>query len=227
MPFVNSSDSYIIQELPEFLPTTGIKLSDLRKYWIHKNKKNDRDLVRLLFFITVLLELKSSNIPGSIAELGVYQGNSAKIFRALCPERDLYLFDTFTGFDKRDCEVERASPGGFETSLEEVREFLGAHDKTHYLKGYFPQTTSQLSSNIRFALVHLDADLYHPTKSGLEFFYDKLEPGGFLILHDHNTPHWKGVNQATLGFFADKPETMIHIPDKGGTTLIRKEPIQP
>ena len=74
----------------------------------------------------------------------------------------------------------------------------------------------------RFALVHLDADLYEPTKAGLEYFYDKLEPGGFLILHDYGSPHWPGVLRAAQEFFANKPEKLIRIPDRSGSSLIRK-----
>ena len=36
-----------------------------------------------------------------------------------------------------------------------------------------------------FALVHLDCDLYAPMRAGLEFFYPKLVPGGFMIIHDY------------------------------------------
>ena len=68
----------------------------------------------------------------------------------------------------------------------------------------------------------LDADLYQPTKTGLEYFYEKLEVGGFLILHDYNNPRWPGVMQAAQEFFSDKPETPIQIPDKSGSSIIRK-----
>ena len=84
--FINSSDTYVIQRLPTFLPQTGIKLTQLREYWIHQNEdNNDKDLIRLLFLIATMEELKISNIPGSLAEVGVYRGNSAKLFHSLCP----------------------------------------------------------------------------------------------------------------------------------------------
>jgi len=214
----------VIQHLPEFLSNTDIKLSELREQWIHRNEdNNDKDLIRLLFLITTVEELKKSNIPGSLAEVGVYRGNSAKIFHLLCPERNLYLFDTFSGFDQRDCESENAISGGFcNTSVEQVREFIGTSDNVHYFQGYFPETTSQLESCTRFALVHIDVDLYQPTKASLEYFYDKLEPGGFLILHDYGNPRWPGVLRAAQEFFADKPEKPIRIPDKSGSSIIRK-----
>jgi len=169
--FVNSSGTYVIQQLPDFFSKTDINLSELREYWIYQNKdNNDKDLIRLLFLITTVEELKKSNILWSLAEVGVYRGNSAKVLNSLCPERDLYLFDTFTGFDEKDCESENADPGGFSnTSIGQVRDFIGTQDNIHYLQGYFPETTSQLDPDARFALVHIDVDLYQPTKACLEY----------------------------------------------------------
>ena len=207
-----------------FFSKTDINLSELREYWIYQNKdNNDKDLIRLLFLITTVEELKKSSIPGSLAEVGVYRGNSAKVLNSLCPERDLYLFDTFSGFDEKDCESENADPGGFSnTSIGQVQEFIGTQDNIHYLQGYFPETTRQLDPDARFALVHIDVDLYQPTKACLEYFYDKLEPGGFLILHDYGNPRWPGVLRAAQEFFSGKPEKLVWIPDKSGSGLIRR-----
>ena len=105
---------------------------------------------------------------------------------------------------------------------EQVKEFVGTKDNIHYFQGRFPETAQRMDPATRFALVHLDADLYEPTKAGLEYFYDKLEPGGFLILHDYGSPHWPGVLRAAQEFFANKPEKLIRIPDRSGSSLIRK-----
>lgn len=53
-------------------------------------------------------EIIRKGIPGSLAELGVYQGHFASNINALFPDRTLYLFDTFNGFNtgqlEADCE---------------------------------------------------------------------------------------------------------------------------
>ena len=38
----------------------------------------------------------------------------------------------------------------------------------------------------QYALVHLDADLYSPQFSGLQYFYPRMTPGGVIIIHDCN-----------------------------------------
>ncbi|MEI3169120.1 MAG: TylF/MycF/NovP-related O-methyltransferase [Lachnospiraceae bacterium] len=51
--------------------------------------------------------IKEQDIPGSIAELGVYRGDIAWQLNALFPERELLLFDTFQGFDAKDVKTEK------------------------------------------------------------------------------------------------------------------------
>ena len=51
--------------------------------------------------------VSEGNIPGDIAELGVYRGNIAWQLNALFPDRQLLLFDTFEGFSRKDIQIEK------------------------------------------------------------------------------------------------------------------------
>lgn len=51
--------------------------------------------------------LTDLGISGNIAELGCYQGDLSWQLNVLMPERKLYLFDTFEGFDARDIAREQ------------------------------------------------------------------------------------------------------------------------
>jgi hypothetical protein len=77
------------------------------------------------------------SISGDIVELGVYKVNSAKVLHEIIgPERTLYLFDTFAGFDKRDVTGidGRANRSAFQdTSLEAVRNFVRYNRRRVYL----------------------------------------------------------------------------------------------
>jgi O-methyltransferase len=74
-----------------------------------------------------------------------------------------------------------------------------------------------------FAFDMLDVDLFNPTISGLGFFYDRVNSGGYIFIHDYNSPEsdW-AVLRATNEFMKDKPEKMIEIPDMGGSVIFRK-----
>lgn len=47
------------------------------------------------------------NINGNVAECGVFKGDSAKFINKFFPDRKLYLFDTFEGFDDKDIAAEK------------------------------------------------------------------------------------------------------------------------
>jgi O-methyltransferase len=108
-----------------------------------------------------------------------------------------------------------------DTSLEKVRNFVGT-ECVEYVVGRFPGSLSTTRISDRFAIVHLDCDLYQPTAAALDFFYPRLSPGGLFFLHDYSSGHWNGCARAIDDFFKDKPERPVLIPDKSGTAVIVK-----
>lgn len=204
-----------------FKPSLGY----LRPLWRYGRRGNNHtDQVRLFFFMQNITRLEKRGIPGAFAELGVFKGSSARILRELAPARDLYLLDTFSGFSDADADADLSvSAGGdYACDLPEVKAFVGESPNIHYCPGLFPGTASMIPDQARFALVHLDCDLYEPIKSALKFFYPRLNAGGMLIVHDYAGTAWPGVRQAVDEFFADKPEHPVVIPDRSGTAVLMK-----
>jgi O-methyltransferase len=227
IPLADASGSYAVQHLPEWMAKTGFDFPRWRDLWTARNSHNDRaDLVRLVMFIENAHLIEAEGVAGSIAELGVYKGTTAKLLHELFPGRRLWLFDTFAGFDERDLGTSSGAPAATfrfdDTSLEAVLRHIGPSADVHPCVGYFPETTSAVPGDERFALVHVDADLKKPTADALEYFYPRLAPGGFMILHDYGSRAWPGVVDAVDAFFADKPECIIRIPDKSGTAVMRR-----
>jgi O-methyltransferase len=187
------------------------------------------DKERFITFWLQVNRLKAVVPDGAFAELGVYRGESAQILHKLDPERKLYLFDTFEGFDASDLEGEQGEPMTYstasfaDTNKELVRERLGSSDKIIIVEGNFA-TTKHIAENERFALVNLDADLARPTAEALQFFYPRLLPGGVIFIHDYN-PKWPGLMQAVDDFLATIPEEGIAIPDRDCSLLIVKNKV--
>ena len=152
--------------------------------------------------------LLQRKVPGDVAELGVYKGDTAWKLNLLFPDRKLYLFDTFAGFDPRDIAKEessgysRAQVGDFgDTSERAVLTRLPYPEQAIIRKGFFPETAKGLEE-ASFCLVSLDADLYAPLLAGLEYFYPRLSPGGMICLHDYGNPRFSGAAQAVADYEA-------------------------
>ncbi len=107
-----------------------------------------------------------------------------------------------------------------DTSLEGVRSLVGAENVT-YVEGFFPESADRITLPAQIAVAHVDCDLHDPMAAALERFYPRMAPGGIMLLHDYGSGHWPGATQAIDGFFADKLEKPIVMPDKSGTAVIR------
>ena len=201
---------------------------ELKSFWMQGNEfNNSGDITRLYVLYQNLRALDERVIPGALAELGVYKGNSAKILHIVSPARKLYLFDTFEGFDSRDVNAESqqlpVNDQAFkDTSLEAVQAFVGMDQKIVYCKGWFPDTAAMVETGEKFALVHIDCDLGQAVAAALEFFYSRMSPGGLIIVHDYSSGWWKDVKPAVDFFMVDKPETPILLPDKSGSVVIAR-----
>jgi O-methyltransferase len=152
---------------------------------------------------------RTANIPGHIAELGVYRGGTARLICEVKGDRELHLFDTWSGLPDATQSDERFQGGSFISSYEQTRDYLKAYPGVHYHKGFFPSTAAGLE-DLKFSFVHLDGDLYESTLSGLQWFYPRLSNGGMLISHDYYGPT-HGAGKAFEEFFADKPECFVEL----------------
>jgi hypothetical protein len=151
----------------------------------------------------------AEKIQGDLAEVGVYQGASAKLICEMrAPGKTLHLFDTFKGLPDPGDHDTGFIAGEYECSLESVKHYLRKYGNVHFYKGYFPGTAGPVEDRV-FSFVNLDVDLYESTRGALEFFYPRLTAGGILLSHDYNTQ--VGVRRAFDEFFADKPEPIIRL----------------
>lgn len=187
------------------------------------------DKVRFFNLWFQIRRLDEEKIPGHLAELGVYKGETARLLRHASPNRSLYLFDTFHGFPASDLVGEQGEAATYtsenfaDTSVNKVLQFIGPSEKVHICEGYFPDTTHGLEDQ-QFALVNMDADLYKPTLEGLKFFYPRLSPGGVLLVHDHDD-RWPGLQNAVREFGDHIPEVFIPLPDMSSTVMLVKNKI--
>lgn len=179
------------------------------------------DPVRYGTIYLSLRQIFESGISGEMAECGVYKGDTSRFLHEIFPDRRLYLFDTFRGFDPRDSDV--ASDERFvDTSEKSVLSNIGDTSNIIIRKGYFPETASGLEDR-QFCFVMVDFDKYDPTLAALEFFYPRVPSGGFIFVHDYNSPESSWACSRALNLFlSDKPENPVAIPDAWGTALFRK-----
>lgn len=214
-------------------------LISINNYWIMKGKYDKkmpeiRSLIKRIKSETNFLlndwealqiylgVQKTAKVSGSIAEVGVFMGGSAKLIaHANSSQKKIHLFDTFEGLPslhKYDNQNQFHS-GQFASSFEKVQAYLSSHPEIHFYKGLFPSTATPVESE-KFSFIHIDVDLYETTLACLNFFYPRMTKGAILISHDYI---WAdGVRKAFEEFFADKPEPVIELDFIGSQCLVVK-----
>jgi hypothetical protein len=187
--------------------------------------ENEGDISRFYFFCLAFDQLIKEGVRGDLVELGTYKGNTATMLAGMARRMGTtaWILDTFEGFHPADLTgLDASLPVQFkDTSLDAVRALVG-EENVRYIKGYFPESAAQLPDGLQFALVHIDCDLYQPISHALQYFYPRLLPGGYLIVHDYASLAWQGAEQAVDEFFSDKPEAIVPLTDGGGSMVIRK-----
>jgi O-methyltransferase len=182
------------------------------------------DYVRLSQLDLAIHEIKFHDIPGDVAEVGVYKGAFARVLNEALPDRNLYLFDTFEGFDPDQKQSEKQNHGlkndeDFrDTSVDYVLGQMPHPGRCIIRKGLFPATAVGLEDR-RFSFVSLDPDLYEPTLAGLEYFFDRMSRGGFIFVHDYNNDSYPGVKKAVLEFSERRGVPFIPVTDFCGTAI--------
>ncbi|CAN5288729.1 TylF/MycF/NovP-related O-methyltransferase [soil metagenome] len=177
-------------------------------------------------------DLHERNIGGAVAEVGVYQGNFAALLNHHFPDRTLYLFDTFEGFDPRDVHIDRTQgwtsiPQDFDgTSIATVMGKLPHWNKVKIQAGWFPESAKGCEHET-FCLVSIDVDLYQPILAALKWFYPRLNPGGYLLVHDYNNDEYLGVKHALREFGKETGVTWSLLPDRRGSAVITKGDVSP
>jgi hypothetical protein len=219
-----------------------MKNKKMEKFTIDNSKKWDyengyyltSEIGRIGKFLNHLeIYKKIINLPGEVLEFGVYKGTSfvrLLSFRDLLEHqysRKIIGFDAFGKFPdnltkESDVEfVERfEKSGGLGISKDELDQHLKNKGTSNYqlVAGDIRNTLPEFLKNnpsLKIALLHIDVDVYEPTKLILESLYDRLVVGGVLMLDDYGTV--AGETQAVDEFFVHmKPEIFkpkyYHIP---------------
>jgi len=155
---------------------------------------------RLHNFRRLIERVIRSDIPGDIIETGVWRGGASILARAVLKawnvtDRRIIVADSFQGLPPPDAEKWPADRGSdlhgyadLAVSLEQVQANFASFglldEQVVFLKGWFRDTMPLVSSKA-LAIIRLDGDMYESTTDPLVHLYDRLSPGGWVIIDDY------------------------------------------
>lgn len=160
------------------------------------------------------------DIPGDFIETGVWRGGACiyarAIFKAWGQDRRVWVADSFQGLPKPDARYvwDRGDKHHKNPVLaisraaveENFRKYDLLDDQVAFLEGWFKDTLPTAPIE-RLAVLRLDGDMYQSTMDALMALYDRVSPGGHVIVDDHGAV--EGCAKAVEDFLAARGEKVV------------------
>jgi O-methyltransferase len=134
----------------------------------------------------------------NLAECGVCDGLT--IFFALsgAPGSKAYLYDAWAPMkDESLLASEKSLTGSYSyLDVENTRRNLARFaPRTVWNKGFIPEVFASADNPKTLIWLHIDLNSAKPTVQALEFFYDRIAPGGVILFDDYA---WEGYEDTRL-----------------------------
>jgi len=189
------------------------------------------------YSLVQIAEIASKSFPNlDIAECGVWKGHSAWMIANIFSKNNFtgtfHIFDSFEGglSDKSVKDknlVRNMTPDEVKIEKEifssqelEVAGVLSEFNFVSLHAGWIPEKFHEVDKSI-FSFVHIDVDLYQPTQASLQFFWDRLTKGGYVVVDDYGSSQFPGATMAVDEFLAiHKPSFFYKVP-MGGCFIIK------
>lgn len=192
---------------------------------------------RILAVIDAVRYCVARRVPGAFAECGVWRGGSCLAMVLTLQElgvsdRDIYLYDTFTGMTEpgyadvseldgpalsiwRKAKQDGLQPweevfGPAVFNQSSVRSLLAEtrypDDRLRLIRGRVEETLPAAAPD-ELALLRLDTDWYESTRHELIHLFPRLSKSGVLIIDDYG--HWQGARRAVDEYFSSAHPTLL------------------
>lgn len=179
------------------------------------------------------------SVGGDVLEIGSWRGGSGTLIaRAIAgaagargsadatPARRIILADTFAGVVKAG-ERDTYYKGGehANTSVDLVRGLLdrAGVPEVELLPGIFPEDRGDEIADRRFALCHIDVDVYQSARDSFEWAWPRMVSGGVVVFDDFGFYGCEGVtayvHELASGMSDDRP---VVIPSLSGQAIVTR-----
>ena len=168
---------------------------------------------------------KILNIPGEILECGVFKGISLikfLTFREILENsgsRKIYGFDVFGKYPRSKLSTDKKFIKEWELEAGnginkiELEKILSKKNFSNFelIKGNVLNTLPRFlkkKPQLKISLLHLDMDIYEPTKFALNLLFDRVVRGGIILIDDYPVEY--GAIKAVDEFIKKNKEIKIN-----------------
>jgi O-methyltransferase len=164
------------------------------------------------------------HVPGDFVECGVNRGGYSRLIVDYVDLRNstkkFFLLDTFAGLVPKYLTEEERQRGLMEAyqyteCYEAVKLLFSDVPNVVIVKGAVPDTLPQITSK-SVAFVSIDMNCVEPEIAAATFLWDRLSPGGTIVLDDYGHPLHIAQKQAFDKFAAEHGVAILSLPTAQG-----------
>lgn len=161
------------------------------------------------------------HLTGDFVECGVWRGTSVAIIcQALGFDKCGKTWWLYDVFDHKDGDLHGKLPDMGEDLYDYVVRRFQQYSNVRIVKGYVPDSFVQGIPE-QISLLHIDMNNAPAEMAALKAMWDRVVPGGIVLLDDYG---WVGYVEQTLAertFFAQRGYSVLELPTGQGLVLKR------
>lgn len=148
------------------------------------------------------LAMRLATVAGDVMEVGVWRGGTGGLLAAACAQittdKRVFLCDTFRGVVKAG-DRDTLYKGGehSDATLDDVVALLRQLNLTNaaIVTGVFPDDTGPELAARRFALCHIDVDVYASARAVFEWVTPRMSQYGLVVFDDYGFRGCEGITR--------------------------------
>ncbi len=168
------------------------------------------------------------SVPGDFVELGVYRGLTTGFVADYLDfgkiGKKWYLYDIFAALPRDlandDWVTDIYDDIDQDSWYQSVVDRFKPYSNIEVIKGRVPDTLAQKSPE-RIAFMHVDMNSAKAEVAALEILFDRVSPGGIILLDDFGWTVAKQSQSEEISFFQKKSHMIMEIPTGQGLVIKR------
>lgn len=163
---------------------------------------------------------RGMQLEGDFVECACYRGITAHIVcdyvQLAESAKHYYLYDLFEHSPEM---IHHAMPGHSPDLYEWVKNRFAHWERVHVTKGYLPDSLRTVSPS-KISFLHVDVSDNYPAALGIvEELYDRVCPGGTIVLEGYGWMAYGKLKRAYDPFFAGKGAMVLELPTGQGLVI--------
>ena len=159
------------------------------------------------------------SVPGDFVECGCYKGISARIIADIVSfaelDRRYFLYDLF---EHNAAMPHHHMPEHSESLVKEVRARFAGMENVIITQGRVPDSLS-IAAPDTIAFMHLDLNNAAAEIGALEVLFDRISPGGMLVLDDFGWLFYRDQQRAEVEWMKARGHHILELPTGQGLVI--------